>query len=69
MKKILVCHAGNEPYFTVSNLYPVVREEINEDGIPFFFVIDNEGDEFSIAAETGHGEYSYDFNFYLMEDE
>ncbi|GAB6989458.1 hypothetical protein [Paenibacillus pini] len=68
MSKKLICHAPHEPYFTVSNIYSVAREETNEDGVPFLIIIDNEGDEYSIAAVTGHGEYSYDFNFYLMEE-
>ncbi|WP_440110228.1 hypothetical protein [Paenibacillus sp. QZ-Y1] len=68
MSKKLICHAPHEPYFTVSNIYPVVREEIDLGDIPFFIIMDNEGDEYSFAAVSGHGEYSYDFNFYLMEE-
>lgn len=66
MAKVLACHTKHT-YFTKGKKYPITKEEIVDD-ILFYFVVDDEGDDYSLTTEQGFDGYTYDTVFTLIEE-
>ncbi len=66
MSKSLVCHNKHE-YFTIGKEYPITKEKVSE-GILFYFVIDDDGDEYALTTAEGHDGYTYHTVFTIMEE-